>query len=401
MLTSLKIDGFRKFNHLNLRDLGQINIIVGANNTGKTTLLEAVMVFACGLSFPPMQSFITLHRDSSGMIFIQGGKDFLRMAERTLNVFHQKKVAEDLRFSLQGKLDDKNYTYHHSLKPSSIFSEFFSKEFGGTSFAVPMSLEDAISESNQTDPGNGAMGLTRGIPTQFLGYWKIEEESDESSKQESIPLLFPSAVQEAVIKRMPPLRNCTMMDILSHCDERASRMVYAVLRRENLEKEFLKEMNLSFSMHVESLENIPFSNGEQGTISFRMQNGEISPLYTWGDGVRRWFYLLGNMLLYPDSILCIEEVDVAFHHAAQHALALALCKYARKYRNQLFMTTHSQEFVETFLHAMNEDNPSFAQEHVRIITLREAGSDSDDFSYRVLDGQEALWALQHGLELRV
>ncbi len=44
MLTQLEIANFRGFRQAKIEDLGQINLFVGANNTGKTTLLEALFV---------------------------------------------------------------------------------------------------------------------------------------------------------------------------------------------------------------------------------------------------------------------------------------------------------------------------------------------------------------------
>ena len=46
MLDSLKISNFRCFDNLEISSLGRVNLIVGKNNTGKSTVLEAVYVLA-------------------------------------------------------------------------------------------------------------------------------------------------------------------------------------------------------------------------------------------------------------------------------------------------------------------------------------------------------------------
>ena len=46
MLTSLEIKNFRTFSHLFIERLGRVNLILGKNNVGKTTLLEALWVYA-------------------------------------------------------------------------------------------------------------------------------------------------------------------------------------------------------------------------------------------------------------------------------------------------------------------------------------------------------------------
>jgi AAA domain, putative AbiEii toxin, Type IV TA system/AAA ATPase domain len=46
MVTAVQIENFRGFGKLDLKDLGGVNLIVGKNNTGKTSLLEAITLTA-------------------------------------------------------------------------------------------------------------------------------------------------------------------------------------------------------------------------------------------------------------------------------------------------------------------------------------------------------------------
>lgn len=46
MLKTLALQGFRGFESYTLTDLATVNLIVGKNNCGKTTVLEAVYLLA-------------------------------------------------------------------------------------------------------------------------------------------------------------------------------------------------------------------------------------------------------------------------------------------------------------------------------------------------------------------
>lgn len=46
MLTTLTLDGYRSFEHYEIKGLGRVNLFVGQNNCGKTSLLEAVEFLA-------------------------------------------------------------------------------------------------------------------------------------------------------------------------------------------------------------------------------------------------------------------------------------------------------------------------------------------------------------------
>src|SRR5437879_3639981 len=47
-LPSLEIRNFRAFDHLQIESLGRVNLITGRNNVGKTSVLEAVYLYARG-----------------------------------------------------------------------------------------------------------------------------------------------------------------------------------------------------------------------------------------------------------------------------------------------------------------------------------------------------------------
>lgn len=45
MLESLEIKNYRNLKHLQIEELGRVNLITGKNNTGKSSLLEAIAVY--------------------------------------------------------------------------------------------------------------------------------------------------------------------------------------------------------------------------------------------------------------------------------------------------------------------------------------------------------------------
>ena len=43
-IENIKIKNFKNLKSININNIGDINIIVGRNNTGKTSLLQAIML---------------------------------------------------------------------------------------------------------------------------------------------------------------------------------------------------------------------------------------------------------------------------------------------------------------------------------------------------------------------
>ncbi|MEQ1744347.1 MAG: AAA family ATPase [Saprospiraceae bacterium] len=56
MLDHIHIENFRLFKTLDIPNIGQVNLITGKNNTGKTTVLEALRLFANRNSLPHFES---------------------------------------------------------------------------------------------------------------------------------------------------------------------------------------------------------------------------------------------------------------------------------------------------------------------------------------------------------
>ncbi|RUS95994.1 AAA family ATPase [Trichormus variabilis] len=54
MLKSVKIENFRGFKSFELQQLGRINLLVGENNSGKTSILEAIQLLCSGTNLEPL-----------------------------------------------------------------------------------------------------------------------------------------------------------------------------------------------------------------------------------------------------------------------------------------------------------------------------------------------------------
>jgi AAA15 family ATPase/GTPase len=54
MFQKITVANFRGFRELRLESLGRVNLVVGDNNVGKTSLLEAIFLDACMRHVPVM-----------------------------------------------------------------------------------------------------------------------------------------------------------------------------------------------------------------------------------------------------------------------------------------------------------------------------------------------------------
>ncbi|HTB72939.1 MAG TPA: AAA family ATPase [Polyangiaceae bacterium] len=69
MFTGVEIENFRGFGKLELTCLGRVNLIVGKNNTGKTSLLEAITLLADPATIRPLPGLFRANAGSVGEQF--------------------------------------------------------------------------------------------------------------------------------------------------------------------------------------------------------------------------------------------------------------------------------------------------------------------------------------------
>lgn len=132
MLERFRIEGFKKFDLLELPDLDRMNIIVGINDAGKTSLLEALLAFACGTYFLPLQDMINAHRvePASIMGLIDGNPNMI--AEGLACCFHNYRHKSRLEYQVLGRIDGgADICVRHSFRPGAAIADMLSLASSG------------------------------------------------------------------------------------------------------------------------------------------------------------------------------------------------------------------------------------------------------------------------------
>jgi hypothetical protein len=389
MYTSINVEGFRLFDSLKIEGLSRVNLLFGPNNCGKTSLLEAIYAHAYGLSFVPFHTLIV-----EGRQIATGVLDF---GEKVKGLFHNTS-SPPYTFSISAKITDdpETYTFKSRFEPSTELIDLDPRTLGG--FRAP----DVISEDQTSD-------MVLKYYFQFLrqlsdspklvGVWEtLLFETQSGKKKERFNITFPNS--ETI--RQKPFKSAITHGILTHRNPKSDITVFSYLKRYGILNEFTEEMKKTFS-EINEIDMIPYPDGTQGPVVILTDDNRRLPIYLFGDGLRRWFYLLGNMLIYQKAVHLIEEIDATLHPSAQGKLSRLLVEYAGKYDNQLFITSHSIEFADNFFKALYGEDGIIAEEGedpVRVFTLRPS-EDHKEIAVWSLTGREAYESrIHYNLELR-
>ena len=376
MLESLNISGFRRYDHLRVERLGQINFIAGNNNTGKTSILEAVYTWACGQNVVPIV-YAPLIRCRYPL-----NQSAYFMIEELLSLVHERN-SFPLSMRFDGRFDGKAEIFEHKIYPSELLSTYVAS-YQADNIRLEESFHGPDSKSNPT-----VGQMWSGTPPVALAEWHIMHNRAET---ETTLLSVPFQM----ISTTKPFCPAKFVDLLSFASMSETVQVYAALKRRCLLDEMVEQMQRVFP-DIAGFDMIPYPDGSQAPVSVVKKDRRMLPLYSYGDGVQKWFYLIGTMVLCKDSIVCVDEVDTGFHPLAQKEFCANLIHAAQENRVQLFLATHNIEFMDSFLAAAYESGAE-TMESIRVLTLRES---EQGVQLRNLDAGEAVRARErYNLELR-
>lgn len=375
MLEEFKIKNFKCFKQFELDNLGRINIFLGPNNVGKSSILEAIFGYACGGNLIPLVDNVILR------IGRNENENIYSLIEKALNTFNNK---NELEFSFEGKFQNKEIKkFSYKLKPGSRFEEIEADL--NTNYSIqPNFLKEGIKLDAYQNQ----------ISTELLFNLEVLRDG-QSIKEESIS--YPRHFMVGLTSESP-FKSAKYLNISNFKNTNELIRIYSLLKRDKRGlKDIICELNKAFQNTIEDIDMIPYPDGSQSPISIKTTQGKYIPIYEYGDGMQKWFSMIGNQLIYKNTIHCLDEIGDMLHPEAQGILGLNLSKIVTEHNNQVFATTQSLEFVENYLKYVFENEKQYLED-IRIITLKRVGQ---DIKARILSGERALELItENVVELR-
>lgn len=352
-IDSIYINGFRGFKDFRLSDLKDINILVGENNTGKTSLLEAFHI----LEYPgEIGHYISVCRKREG----------------------KGKISPFSVF--ENSLSKGNFSGYKNV---AINANINKNEIGSEIQVLPLEVIKGDSTRSQVKAFEGTMSyeIVDFTSDRFESRIYIDEETDRliiSNKDSFSPVK---------ITRVMPF---------DHIDKEIVNIVI----KEGKKQDLIDALKI-FDKDIIGIETIK-EDSEIKTYIQHKTTG-LLPISAYGDGLKKVVYLSSVIVDAKGGILLIDEIETALHHSALGEVFKWMIEASNEYKVQLFATTHSAEALDALLEcAIKSKGEKYLEESVNIITLKK---DEDDDYYktrvRVLNGHKAYKAREDfNMELR-
>lgn len=304
MLKNLRIRNYRAINELRIDELRRINLISGRNNSGKTTLLEALLILSAG------HPEITLHT-----AIIRGMKSE-RLPQAAIPMIYWRQMFSSLDFGT----------------PIEISAEHQSS--GSLSMRIQMGHDDivktSLTRSNEVLLGEELQDPTL-VATIQRGAEKWQRRIQVTDKEIQMerrnqPVLFLSYIIPSQIEDLRSDAEC--LDKL-----KKQKQVQRVVRA-------LKIVDPSLTgLEVISQTGSPMIWADTGL-------SELVPLPILGEGVVRVSRMAMCMVLARGGVLLVDEIENGIHHSMVSELWQFILATAKELDVQVFATTHSYECVE-------------------------------------------------------
>jgi hypothetical protein len=356
MIESAKIKNFRAFRDIELNDLKRVNIIVGDNGAGKTALLEALILAL--VATPEVAVRLRNWRGvdaPSGTGMPQEIYDGL-----FLDLFHGFDKDVTASIFLKGNADDTR-------------SLTFQYEREGTATTLPIA-----------NVGNGAVFST----TRPYVPIKFEWEDARGIPTRVIPQLSPQGLQLPPPPQLP--HDPGFLAAREKFPTSQNARWFSGFSKQGVESRFIETIRAQFP-DIESL-SVEVDLGNPVIFAKLPWNRQKIPLYLASDGLNKLLTILLHIAVCKQTILCVDEVENGLHHSRHAKLWEQLFSFADEYETQLFLTTHSWEYLKAAVPLMKKFPNDFAMIQV---SQNSGVSDCD-----VIPGDRAAAGIENDIDPR-
>jgi ABC-type branched-subunit amino acid transport system ATPase component len=374
-INNLTINNFRSFTSFHINGMGKVTLLVGMNNSGKTTILEAINILLSSGSASAIWQ--VLSRRGEDIRIERDGPviaTFREVDVRRLFNGHQIDIGSS--FNILADSDT-----GHLVMSAAIIDEPAGQ-------ALAEQSESSLSEVNEEFFN----------PLSIALHW---------SKIPGLVLALPVSSQGGIsLRNLRRTPNSSSDDTLRVRYVTASSVGAETVRRlfEEVVLTPTEELVTQAIRIIEpGIERIA-SSGESNNSSARYPTRggmwiklkgykERVPIGSMGDGIWRMLGLALSVVQSAGGMLLVDEIDTGLHHTVMKDLWKFLFQCAREFDVQIVATTHSRDCFQSLATICRED--VFEGSDVTIHRIEKNQTDSVAYTE-----QEIIAAAELDMEVR-
>ncbi len=330
MLKTIKIENFRSFKTFELQQLGRVNLLVGKNNTGKTSILEAIQLLCSRNNLDPLRQTMT---------------------NRSEYFFDDDRSERRLRLPQAQDLDVRHLFYGHEIELGSKFS------ITGTNGNIQEELIVSIEErkiSSKEPLSSSDDFLYDEVPDALRELdFSIKWNYGREEKPWRLPLSanggLPIEDYTRQLRREPKNSSPKIQFITSSSLE-TEKMIelfdqIVLTPEEKLVEQALHRIDSKIQRiaPVSSRKSRYSLDSRGGFFVLLSDSNQRVPIGSMGDGIWRILGLALAIVCAKDGYLFVDEIDTGLHFTAMSDMWKLIWETAKRLNVQVFATTHNSD----------------------------------------------------------
>ena len=335
-IQQITFHSFRALQNLTLANCGNINVIVGGNNAGKTSVLDAISIYCRPLD-------ISNWREVAWQREVKSART--RLTEPFKWLFPQSADATD---ESPKPIEISGFG---SFPGRKIFAEYtLFESFGGSE----ESTEDAFMVQEDGEP---EVGLDLRVLADYalsisgnLDKSRVSQNSIEFRVIDNQRFTYSTKIEQPCLDAgfISPVTHRTSQDTTYFLSQAIKNEGPNENIRESV-TEILREID-----HGVLKFEIVDTGQTTSTVFIKHKETGMTPISAFGDGMRRALLIASMIPALKDGVLLIDEIEATLHVSVLKSVLKALGHAAARYNVQIFATTHSLEAVDAIADAFTE-----------------------------------------------
>ena len=313
-LNQLYIENYRGIKDLAIAQLKQINLIVGDNNCGKTSVLEAVELLRTSGN---LANIYRIARQRDRLAIMSANSIF----DNFLCMF-QRNEDTKLSISVSGTCNNKSISYNLQGTLDRILLDV--KELSGGRYKSQVFPNGEI----EADVFDGKISLT---------YGEERKDTEVHINQYSSVSGTPSSDKDEF--------NIIYVSPFEHLH---GSVVSKIVKNDSYKQICIKALQL-FDSDIEDMMIFRSDIGNRPVEYLRHKKLGDMPVSSYGDGIKKVLALSNAIVSAANGILLIDEIETAIHKKYYDDIFRFIVKACKAFHVQAFITTHSIEAIDGLL----------------------------------------------------
>lgn len=322
MIHSVVIKGYRGFSHFDIEGLGRINLLVGRNNSGKTSVLEVLNLLASGGEPNALMRIVSRRGER---LYVDPPSPRQETEFEISHLFHGHEAKVGTSFSVTAKNSSpmRSVTCSVAEAPQEAQERLITESEGAAPPAVVLNLGGNPKPPFPLIPLTRRGGLRYENIEQFRRVARnVNVEAPQAQYISTESLTFDALAY--------------MWNQIALTDAQ-QRVVKAL--------QFIESKIEAIAPQITTPYYQPTSRG--GFIAKLQGVSNPIPIGSLGDGTWRILALSIALSRAKDGVLLVDEIDTGLHHTVMADMWKLIAETAKTLDVQVFATTHSYDCVHS------------------------------------------------------